>query len=188
MEAIDKGHLKKLRDSGYITEYQFLEILEKARTKNTKTEPLINCEDKTVEELVCYLHERYPQVDKQHLMFTVKHGEAMKLGGPSYFTLGESMQIVCNMHHTCKGVLEKGEKYSLDKTIQVYEKFKEELKKVSYLELYVALNAQYHDYANLYHHWFGEDICEKICLSTINFWFADEDYDGCKIYNYFMKR
>ena len=54
-------------------------------------------------------------------------------------------------------------------------------------DIYVAINAQYHDYATLYKSWFGDNIDTKIIESAIIFWFKDEDYhEGSKIVNYFI--
>lgn len=56
-------------------------------------------------------------------------------------------------------------------------------------DVYVALNAQYHDYINLYkecHPNATEDeLNDKLVKSAITFWFKDEDYNGCKVWNYF---
>ena len=50
---------------------------------------------------------------------------------------------------------------------------------ITFWDVYVALNAQYHDNIELYKEWFGEDnienIKDKIIESAIVNWFEDED-------------
>lgn len=52
-------------------------------------------------------------------------------------------------------------------------------------DVYVAINAQYHDYAKLFEEWFGGNIDNKVFESAITFWFKDVDFDGDKIWEYF---
>lgn len=47
--------------------------------------------------------------------------------------------------------------------------------------VYVAINAQYHDYAKLFEEWFGGNIDNKVFESAIIFWFKDVDFDGDKV-------
>ena len=47
--------------------------------------------------------------------------------------------------------------------------------------LFVAINAQYHDYAKLFEEWFGGNIDNKVFESAITFWFKDVDFDGDKV-------
>jgi hypothetical protein len=50
---------------------------------------------------------------------------------------------------------------------------------------YVAINAQYHDYAKLFEEWFGGNIDNKVFESAITFWFKDVDFDDDKVWEYF---
>lgn len=53
---------------------------------------------------------------------------------------------------------------------------------------YVAINAQYHDYCELFKSWFNDGIEQKIIESAVVFWFKDDDYkDGFKLWNYFKE-
>lgn len=60
---------------------------------------------------------------------------------------------------------------------------------ITFWDVYVALNAQYHDNIELYKEWFGEDnidnIKDKIIESAIVNWFEDEDAGIEKVWNYF---
>lgn len=52
-------------------------------------------------------------------------------------------------------------------------------------DVYVAINAQYHDYSKLFEEWFGGNIDNKVFESAITFWFKDVDFDGDKVWEYF---
>lgn len=56
-------------------------------------------------------------------------------------------------------------------------------------DVYVAINAQYHDYIRLYSEWFRNinknELDNKIIESAITFYFKDEDSDSTKTWNYF---
>lgn len=52
-------------------------------------------------------------------------------------------------------------------------------------DIYVAINAQYHDYCELFEKWFGSNFDEKIIASAVDFWFEDDDFDGNKVWKYF---
>lgn len=56
-------------------------------------------------------------------------------------------------------------------------------------DVYVALNAQYHDNIDLYEKWFSNandsEIEEKIIEATIANWFEDEDASSDKVWEYF---
>lgn len=56
-------------------------------------------------------------------------------------------------------------------------------------DVYVAINAQYHDYVRLYSEWFRNinknELDNKIIESAITFYFKDEDSGSTKTWNYF---
>lgn len=60
---------------------------------------------------------------------------------------------------------------------------------VTYADVYVALNAQYHDYCELLKVWFDDNIDTKVVESAINFWFKNDDYKSGdnKVYKYFRR-
>lgn len=68
----------------------------------------------------------------------------------------------------------------------ISERYKEVLPNdVEPCDVYVAINAQYHDYAKLFEEWFGGNIDNKVFESAIIFWFKDVDFDGDKVWEYF---
>lgn len=97
--------------------------------------------------------------------------------------------IVHNMYHTNNGMRYNGEKYSMQKAKEIIVKYKSMIPEyVSVPEMYLALNAQYHDYCALFKSWFGENIDSKIIESAIVFWFKDPDYTkGNKVQEYFKE-
>lgn len=50
----------------------------------------------------------------------------------------------------------------------------------------VAINAQYHDYCELFEKWFGKgNFDEMVFESAIAFWFDDVDFGEDKLWKYF---
>lgn len=77
-------------------------------------------------------------------------------------------------------------KYDMNKAHEICERYKEVLPNdVKPCDVYVAINAQYHDYAKLFEEWFGGNIDNKVFESAITFWFKDVDFDGDKVWEYF---
>lgn len=109
---------------------------------------------------------------------------------PSYRKHSESAahNIVYNMYHLENGKSISGEKFDMEKAKKVKEKYSDVLSDISIEDIYIAINAQYHDYAPLFKTWFREGIEYKIIESAIVFWFCDVDYNGeSKIDDYFNK-
>lgn len=98
---------------------------------------------------------------------------------------------VDNMYHTDN----KGNKITspmftpIDVRKLYDKKFKSINSNITFWDVHVALNAQYHDNIELYKEWFGEDnienIKDKIIESAIVNWFEDEDAGIEKVWNYF---
>lgn len=99
----------------------------------------------------------------------------------------EAKHIVSEMYHYESGRKYSGEKFSMHKAKEVCDFYKN-LVHIPLLpcEVYVAINAQYHDYAELFKRWFGDSIDAKIIESAITFWFKDVDAKSeNKVLNYF---
>lgn len=87
-------------------------------------------------------------------------------------------------------ILENPFRSEIDYNRKLYDKkFKSINSNITFWDVYVALNAQYHDNIELYKEWFGEDnienIKDKIIESAIVNWFEDEDAGIEKVWNYF---
>lgn len=98
---------------------------------------------------------------------------------------------VNNMYHTKpNGTICAGEVYNIDYAKMIYDNHVRNIdNNITVWDVYVALNAQYHDHVNEYKKWFGNldenKLDAKIANATITFWFEDEDAGGGKVWNYF---
>lgn len=103
-----------------------------------------------------------------------------------YFNEYEAKEVVEQMYHVKDNKKYIGEKYDMNKAHKICERYKEVLPNdVEPCDVYVAINAQYHDYAKLFEEWFGGNIDNKVFESAITFWFKDVDFDGDKVWEYF---
>ena len=93
------------------------------------------------------------------------------------------------MYHHENSVQYKGEKYTIHVAEEVLEKYKELLDKdIQVCDIYIAINAQYHDYISLFKMWKLDNLDCKIIEAALIFWFCDEDYIGhSKLSHYFNK-
>lgn len=117
-------------------------------------------------------------------MFEMMSNESSHGG---HFNEQYAKYIVSQMYHTEGGRKYVGEKFDMVKAKEVCERYRGIIPQtITHADVYVAINAQYHDYCELFKAWFGEAIDSKITESAINFWFKDDDWKGgCKIYEYF---
>lgn len=96
----------------------------------------------------------------------------------------EAYDTVEEMYHVKGDKKYVGEKFDMDKAHKVYEKLRD-ADGYTIGDIYVAINAQYHDYCELFEKWFGSNFDEKIIASAVDFWFEDDDFDGNKVWKYF---
>lgn len=122
--------------------------------------------------------------DKKRLMEMMLEGNEGEHFNESY-----AKYTVSQMYHTENGRKYVGEKFDMSKAKDVCERYRGIIpQSVTHADVYVAINAQYHDYCELFKAWFGDNIDTKIIESAINFWFKDDDYKGgCKIWKYFKE-
>ena len=106
--------------------------------------------------------------------------------GEYHFDEYEAKEVVEQMYHVKDNKKYVGEKYDMNKAHEICERYKEVLPNdVEPCDVYVAINAQYHDYAKLFEEWFSGNIDNKVFESAITFWFKDVDFDGDKVWEYF---
>lgn len=83
--------------------------------------------------------------------------------------------IQCDIRRVAKNVFDKYVR-NINSSITVWD-------------VYVTINAQYHDYIRLYSEWFRNinknELDNKIIESAITFYFKDEDSGSTKTWNYF---
>jgi hypothetical protein len=107
----------------------------------------------------------------------------------THFDETTAKELVASMYHCYEGKKYVGEKFCMSKAQEVYTKYKAFIPTSTTLsDIYVAINAQYHDYAHLFKSWGISEVECKIIEAAMVFWFNDQDYDGdSKIYEYFKK-
>lgn len=107
--------------------------------------------------------------------------------GDEHFNKQEAKRTVDEMYHVKDGKKYIGEKYDMQKAHEVCSKFKDKLEdEVEVADVYVAINARYHDYCELFEKWFGKgNFDDMIFESAINFWFDDVDFGEDKLWKYF---
>lgn len=105
----------------------------------------------------------------------------------SHFDEYDAKEIVSEMYHYENDRKITGEHFNMRKAEEVLMKHKDKfVVKATPCDVYVAINAAYHDFSMLLKTWFGSVVDEKIILLAITFWFKDDDYQGNKLMDYFM--
>jgi polyhydroxyalkanoate synthesis regulator phasin len=101
----------------------------------------------------------------------------------------EAKHIVSEMYHMENGRKHTGEKFDMYKAKEVCERYRGILpSSVNPIDVYIAINSQYHDYSELFKVWFGDNIDQKIIESAVVFWFKDADAKSKnKVANYFKE-
>ena len=118
--------------------------------------------------------------DMDRMMRYMKSSMRNSMSG-EHFTESEAKYLVADMYHTENGRKYSGEKFDMHKAKEICERYRGILPtSVTVADVYVAVNSQYHDYAELFKNWFGDGIEQKIVESAIVFWFKDAD---CKAEN-----
>ena len=103
------------------------------------------------------------------------------------FTEEEAKHIVSEMYHINGNRKYLGERYGIEKAKEVCMKYRSVLSKnISYIDVYIAINSQHHDYCDLFNIWFPNSADNKIIEAAITYWFKDADYEGSnKVYDRF---
>lgn len=107
-----------------------------------------------------------------------------------HFNESYAKYIVSKMWHKDEsGIKCIGEKYDILKAKEICERYRGIIpNSVTYADIYIAINSQYHDYYCLFNRWFVDDIDYKIIESAIKFWFKDEDCESFKLWDYFKDK
>ena len=129
------------------------------------------------------IHRMYDDYPESNIMYSMQEHHK------THFDESHAKHIVSNMYHTENGKTHSGEKFSMMKAKEVQDRYRGMLSTdITLADIYVAINAQYHDYCELFKSWFGGNIESKIIESAIVFWFKDTDYDkGFKLTEYFKE-
>lgn len=164
--------------------HHFKDIVMSYNTSNISSHSLL--------EAIAYL---YPAIDYVEEHDCKAFWKAMRdfhehIRGHHFDEMYAKYQVDSMYHTKHNGNICRGEVYSIEDAKRVYEKYIRNLNS-SYTcwDVYVAINAQFHDYARLYTEWHNnisrEDLDNKIIASAVNFWFKDEDAGEGKVWNYF---
>lgn len=115
--------------------------------------------------------------------------KSMKGMNEEHFDEPYAKHIVNSMYHVENGRKHAGEKFDMHKAKEIHERYRGIIPHdVTIADVYVAINAQYHDYEELFKSWFGSNIESKIIESAVVFWFKDTDYKkGFKLGEYFKE-
>lgn len=131
-------------------------------------------------------------LEKQLNNIKVKKEEIIKEANKgAHFDEEYAKWQVSTMYHTVdNGKICKGEIYNYDCAKNVFDKYVRNINSsITVWDVYVAINAQYHDYIRLYSEWFcninKNELDNKIIESAITFYFKDEDSGSTKTWNYF---
>lgn len=134
-------------------------------------------------------HRGYDDDERMLLMQMLGVGENERYNdyGDEHFNKQEAKRTVDEMYHVKDGKKYIGEKYDMQKAHEVCNRFKDKLEEeVEAADVYVAINAQYHDYCELFEKWFGKgNFDEMVFESAIAFWFDDVDFGEDKLWKYF---
>ena len=89
----------------------------------------------------------------------------------------EARELVAKMYHMEGSRKYIGEKFDMYKAKEVCQRYRGILPiSVNTFDVYAAINSHYHNYAELFRSWFGDDIEHKIIESAIVYWFKDDDH------------
>ncbi len=117
-----------------------------------------------------------------------KYDEAMRdlhevFCGPHYND-SFAHEAVSGMHHkSAKGEVVKGEHWNMEQVTAAIKGMNIP-GNVNIWDVYVALNANWHDKNIKFTEWFGSDADKKIIEDAINFYFMDIDGPDGKIWKY----
>ena len=101
----------------------------------------------------------------------------------------KAKSIVAKMYHCSDGKKYIEERFDISTAKAVCEKYKKLSKyTMTYTDVYIAINCQYHSYYELFKLWFSNNIENKIIESAIIYWFRDDDFIGNKVHTYFMNK
>lgn len=166
-----------------ISEEDFIEFLKRMDKKEITPEEHIYHSKDIMKEL-----HKHPEI--VDFMYTKMASGQKQVTDVKHFCRKTSAKIVEDMYH-CIGTKEiHGEIFDINKAKEVYSRYYDFLSSgTTIYDVYVSINAQYHDYSELFKAWFGGGLLEdRIIESAIIFWFKDIDYKhGNKIWTYFHK-
>ena len=128
------------------------------------------------------MYEKVYLSDKQtKTVDDYKHPEPISYSSKSideHLTENQAKDMVSKMYHINSNRKYIGEKFDIYKAKEICERYRSMIpKEANYIDVYLAINSQYHNYICLFKQWFDEnDIDCKIIQSAIHYWFNDDDW------------
>ena len=154
-----------------------------------QTDPLLSIAQNNPEGYISVIEQEFQKQDNKTFWKSMrKLHESIK---GAHFDEEYAKWQVSTMHHTAdNGKVCKGEIYNYDCAKNVFDKYVRNINSsITVWDVYVAINAQYHDYVRLYSEWFRNinknELDNKIIEYAITFYFKDEDSGSTKTWNYF---
>lgn len=95
-----------------------------------------------------------------------------------HLTEHQAKDMVSEMYHIDSNRKYIGEKFDIYKAKEICERYRSMIpKEANYIDVYLAVNSQYHNYICLFKQWFdASEIDCKIVQSAIHYWFNDDDW------------
>lgn len=101
-------------------------------------------------------------MDEEDMYEMMRTVENRNTTGNEHFNDSYARYLVSTMYHFENGRKYIGEKFDMTKAKEVCERYRGTIPQtVTYADVYVAINAQYHDYCDLFRSWFGDGIEQK---------------------------
>ena len=128
------------------------------------------------------MYEKVNLSDKQtKTVDDYKHPEPISYSSKSideHLTENQAKDMVSKMYHINSNRKYIGEKFDIHKAKEICERYRSMIpKEANYIDVYLAINSQYHNYICLFKQWFDKDDVDcKIIQSAINYWFNDDDW------------
>lgn len=182
---------ERWRNNGknYFNSIKFYNAIKKYGWNNFTHEVVYsNLNKQAADKLEKELIHKYNSIEEDmYEMMRAMKGKSTT--GNEHFNDSYARYLVSNMYHFENGRKYVGEKFDMTKAKEVCERYRGIIPQtVTHADVYVAINAQYHDYCELFKSWFGDGVEQKIIESAVIFWFKDDDYkDGFKLWNYFKE-
>lgn len=137
-----------------------------------------------------YTEEEFEKHEMKKKFWKVVKCIHEKLQGCHFNETFAKLQVKKMFHEKDNGEYREGEKFNIYDVEQIANRHRKHIGNENTIwDVYVALNAQYHDYDNLFKDWFHnhDERMEKIIESAICFWFDDDDCPEGKVWEYFKK-
>ena len=159
----------------------YKDLLDTVRSSGIDNEKAMHKSLDSINEMLGIVEKEHPEIfwdfmRKQHEIFFGRHFDEK-------FARWQVKQMY---HKDATGEEIKGERWSVENVEEVYSKYKAKLPAgTTVFDLYVALNATWHDKAELFKKWDEENFEQMILEDAICFYFMDCDWksDG-KVWDY----